>query len=177
MSEIQAAILPAKPDHGATEAARHGIARSSRWPHVEKAHLAAHPHCAACNPGSNMAGGMQAHHIFPFHYCIALGRPDLELDDRNLITLCETEEGRPGENHHLLIGHLDDFKSSNLQVVLDASQTFLGMTAAAIKADHRWLAARAAKLKPLDRMTDEDKANFIAAMNTRFPIIQQSLAA
>jgi hypothetical protein len=34
------------------------------------------------------------HHIFPFHYCIALGRPDLELDDRNLITLCEDEQGK-----------------------------------------------------------------------------------
>ena len=57
------------------------------------------------------------HHIFPFHYCIALGRPDLELDDRNLITLCEDEAGKPGQNHHLLVGHLDDFESSNLAVV------------------------------------------------------------
>ncbi len=56
----------AKPDHGALEAARHGVARSSRWPRVEKAHLAAHPHCAACNPGTNLSAGLQAHHIFPF---------------------------------------------------------------------------------------------------------------
>lgn len=160
-----------KIDHGSIEASRHGVARSDRWPHVEKAHLAAHPTCACCHPGTNVGAGLQVHHIFPFHYAIALGRPDLELDDRNLITLCETEAGKPGPNHHLLIGHLDDFKSSNLTVVLDATQTYLGMTGEAIRVDHRWLAAKAAKLKPLDEMTDEDKANFVAAMNARFPLI------
>jgi len=44
-----------------------------------------------CKPGTNTRAGLQVHHIFPFHYCIALGRPDLELDDRNLITLCEDD--------------------------------------------------------------------------------------
>jgi hypothetical protein len=28
------------------------------------------------------------------------GRPDLELDDRNLITLCENERDRPADDHH-----------------------------------------------------------------------------
>lgn len=160
--------------HGTDEAARHGIARSSEWPRVEKEHLARQPHCEACAPGSNIGAAVQVHHQFPFHYCIALGRPDLELDDRNLITLCETEAGKPGENHHLLIGHLDDFKSADLSVLLDATQTFHGMAGEAIKADHRWLAEKAAKLKPLDQMTDEDKANFTAAMNARFPLLSSS---
>ncbi len=44
--------------------------------------------------------------IFPFHYCIALGRPDLELGQRNLITLCEDEAGHPADNHHYEAGVL-----------------------------------------------------------------------
>jgi len=164
-----------KLDHGMQEAARHGITRSPRWHHVELAHLAAQPHCAACKPLTGGPAitlqGVQVHHIFPFHYCIALGRPDLELDDRNLVTLCESEEGKPAPDHHLLIGHLDDFKSSNLAVVLDATQTYYGMSAEDIRGDHRWLSAVAAKLKPLDKMTDEDKAAFVAAMNARFPLL------
>jgi hypothetical protein len=43
------------------------------------------------------------------------------------------------------------------------------MSAEAIKTDHRWLAAKAVRLKPLDQMTDEDKADFTAALNARFP--------
>ena len=165
-----------KIDHGALEASRHAVARSPRWHHVELAHLAAHPHCACCAPVATSAAsitlvGVQVHHIFPFHYAIALGRPDLELDDRNLITLCEAEEGKPAADHHLLVGHLDDFKSSNLAVVLDATSTFFGMSADAIRGDHRWLAAKASRLKPLDQMTDQDKADFVAAMNARFPVI------
>src|ERR1700677_3043433 len=90
----------AHPDHGAAESARTGQSpRSPEWSKVEKAHLAKNPHCACCATGTNLSAGLQVHHKFPFHYCIALGRPDLELDDRNLITLCENEAGKPGENH------------------------------------------------------------------------------
>ena len=44
---------------------------------------------------------MQVHHVFPFHSCIALGLPDLELDLRNLITLREHEANRPTEDPHI----------------------------------------------------------------------------
>jgi hypothetical protein len=113
--------------------------------------------------------GRQVHHIFPFHYCIALGRPDLELDPRNLITLCEDEPRRPGQNHHLLVGHLDSFESSNLDVVLDAHLTFKGMSAEQIRASRTWQSAVANRLKPLEQMTDADKREFISQMNSRFP--------
>ena len=43
-------------------------------------------------------GPVQVQHIFPFHYCVALGRPDLELDERNLITLCGKSHDGIGEN-------------------------------------------------------------------------------
>ena len=76
-------------DYGELEALRTiGQPRSSHWPAVEKAHLAESPACACCTTASSTAK-QQVHHVWPFHYCIALGRPDLELDPRNLITLCE----------------------------------------------------------------------------------------
>jgi hypothetical protein len=107
--------------------------------------------------------------MFPFHYCIALGRPDLELDDRNLITLCEDEESTAGQNHHLLVGHLDDFQSSNLDVAEDAAKTFHGMTAAVITVDPRWVKKKAARLAPLEQMTTAAKDAFREAMDRRFP--------
>jgi hypothetical protein len=157
-------------DHGAAEAKRTGVRdRSPEWPKVEKEHLAKEPTCACCKAGTNRGAGLQVHHRFPYHYCIALGRPDLELDDRNLITLCEDEAGKPGQNHHLLVGHLDDFQSSNLDVVVDSKTTFHGMAAAEIRANATWKAKVAKGLKPLDKMTDADKAAFAKLMNETLP--------
>ncbi len=155
-------------DHGHTESARHGVDRSPEWPDAARHHLQLQPTCMACRPGMHSQSKVQVHHIFPFHYCVALGRPDLELDQRNLITLCEEEAGHPAENHHLLIGHLDDFRSSNLEVITDA-QLFQGLSAVDIKRDSRWKQKEAARLKPLDRMTPQDKADFVALMNSRLP--------
>ncbi len=163
------ADLATHQDYGAAEAARFGIQRSAEWPAVAKEHLKDHPQCAACKPGTNSQAKVQVHHIFPFHYCVTLGRPDLELDQRNLITLCEAEAGQPADNHHLLIGHLDDFTSSNLDVVADAKTTFHGKRAADIKNDPHWKQKEAARLKPLEKMTKQDKADFLAKMNARFP--------
>jgi len=67
--------------------------RSPEWPRVERVHLRRQPRCMCCKPGTNPRAGLQVHRIFPFHYCIALGRPDLELDDRNPITARAGGEG------------------------------------------------------------------------------------
>src|SRR4051812_2130881 len=113
-------------DHGADAAAASGVSRSPKWAHVRAAHIEREPACVCCKPGET-GFTMQVHHVFPFHYCIALGRPDLELDDRNLITLCESSKGVPGPNHHLLVGHLGAFASANLAARHDAKVTFHGM--------------------------------------------------
>jgi hypothetical protein len=153
-------------DHGHEEAVRTiGHGRSSHWPTVEKAFRKIHPQCVCCIVKS--VTHIQIHHRFPFHYCVALGRPDLELDMRNLITLCEWPS-HPSPNHHLLVGHLDNFKSSNLEVAEDAI-TFRGMSAAEIKKDARWIKKVAGRLKPLDEMTAKDKAAFTKLMNAKFP--------
>ena len=151
-------------DHGHEEAIRTiGRGRSSHWPAVERAFRKVHPQCAACIVKA--VAHVQIHHRFPFHYCVALGRPDLELDPRNLITLCEHVGG---PEHHLLLGHLDSFKSSDLDVAEDAI-TFRGMSAAEIKKDKRWIKKVASRLTPLDKMSAKDKADFTRRMNATFP--------
>ena len=149
-------------------AARLGIHRSPEWHKVEQLHLRMEPRCACCTDHAASAP-LQVHHIFPFHYAIALGRPDLELDQRNLITLCESEGGSAVQNHHLLIGHLDDFQSSNLDVVRDATRLYRGMTATQIKASACWQAAVGKRLKPLAQMSPGEKLQFVQLMNRTFP--------
>jgi hypothetical protein len=154
-------------DHGHEEAIRTiGHGRSGHWPTIEKAFRKLHPQCVCCVVTSTKH--VQIHHRFPFHYCVALGRPDLELDMRNLITLCEWPDHKGFPDHHLLIGHLGFFVSSNLNVVDDA-HIFRGMSAAEIKKDPRWLKKVKERLKPLDEMTTKDKAAFTKLMNTTFP--------
>jgi hypothetical protein len=138
---------------------------------VEERHLQDFPSCICCGKAKpNVA--VQVHHVFPFHYCVELGRPDLELDDRNLITLCETEKHESDDNHHLLVGHLDDFQSSNLDVRQDAGVTFRGMTGAQIRASAIWKQKEASKLKHLPQMSPEDKAAFKAKMNATYPDVK-----
>lgn len=82
--------------------------RSPHWPKVEKAHLAAHPSCAACGSTTRL----QVHHEVPFHR-----RPELELDPKNLITLCMSKN-----ECHILIGHGDSFEYFNPNVAADAAE-------------------------------------------------------
>lgn len=152
-------------DHGDAEAKRTiGRGRSSHWPAVEKAFRKVHPQCVCCIVKS--VTHIQIHHRFAFHYCVALGRPDLELDPRNLITACEWKS--PSPNHHLLVCHLDDFKSSNLEAASDMIM-FRGMSAAEIRKDPRWIKKVANRLKPLDKMSAADKKAFTKLMNATFP--------
>ena len=148
--------------HFSTDQQKHEAERSPQWPAFRDAFIKKNPVCVCC--GSTV--GLQAHHVFPFHYCIALGRPDLELNEGNLITLCEHEEGKQAENHHLLIGHLDDFESSNLDVRHDATVTYKNWTAAQIQADAGWQQKKAKRLPHIGDMTANDKAAFKWAMNT-----------
>lgn len=86
-----------------------GTARSSKWEHVRKVHLLTQPVCQFC--GGKVK--LEVHHIQPFHL-----NPELELDPKNLITLCESKDN--GVNCHLLAGHLGNFKSFNKSARMDA---------------------------------------------------------
>lgn len=117
-----------RKDHGSEVARKHGTDRSPQWPRVAKEHLSREPACVACG---HRGEELQVHHIKPFHL-----HPDLELDPDNLITLCEVE----GREHHLHLGHLDEWESFNVHVRADAKRHH-GKSAAKIRADEAWLKA------------------------------------
>jgi hypothetical protein len=65
--------------------------RSGEWRRVRDQFVEKFPVCAACG----RSAALNVHHVIPFHV-----RPDLELDEWNLITLCR--------EHHFRIGHDPD---------------------------------------------------------------------
>lgn len=82
--------------------------RSSKWPAVRKAYLAAHPRCAACGGDRDL----EVHHIIP----VSVDTRE-ELNPGNLITLCRNEE----RLCHFRDGHNFCWTSHNLMVRADAA--------------------------------------------------------
>lgn len=72
------------------------VERSSQWTKVRNAYLSKHRRCAACGRTDNL----NVHHIKPFHLY-----PELELDEKNFITLCI--------DHHFHLGHRCNSGGSN----------------------------------------------------------------
>lgn len=77
--------------------------RSGKWPTIEKHFLEEHPECEACGSKTRL----NVHHCLPFR-----SHPELELDPKNLITLCMSM----GKECHLALGHGDDFHQYNQAV-------------------------------------------------------------
>lgn len=148
-------------DPGAQVAAKQGLQRSPQWPGVEREHLRFEPTCMACGSTDNL----QVHHVLPFHFCVLLGRPELELDQRNLITLCEG-----ANNHHLLLGHLNDWSSYNRDVRSDVAGSFNGMTGDSIRANPAWEAKEKQRPPVWEQMNDNEKAAFRLLMDTMYPL-------
>lgn len=83
--------------------------RSTKWPTFRKNFLKGKS-CAVCGGTKKL----EAHHIIPFHI-----NPSLELDETNLIALCE---GNKNINCHLVIGHKQNFKKFNANVKKDSKR-------------------------------------------------------
>lgn len=77
----------------------HGIPRAKEWPKLRGKWLKHYPRCALCGGKEKIT----VHHIRPFHL-----HPELELDNTNLITLCE---GKKVVNCHLVFGHFGNFRT------------------------------------------------------------------
>ena len=93
-----------------------GEPRSSEWPKVRATFIKEHPECAACGYKGT---ANQVHHVSPFHLGAVNERGEtLELDPKNLITLC----GPGNRNHHLDIGHGGSFTCRNPNVREDAER-------------------------------------------------------
>lgn len=140
------------------------IPRSDKWSAVEKAHLQQHPTCAACGLG-HPKQGLQVHHMLPFHFCVKLGRPELELDERNLMTLCDETIN----NHHLLLGHLGNFQSYNPNVKADVAGPLGKLGDDQIDTDPTWQAEMRQRPHFLNQMSPQDIANFKQLMDTWYP--------
>ena len=152
-------------DNGALVAVQHGLTRSPHWPTVEHHFLTANPCCAA----SGLTKGVQAHHIAPFHFCILVGRPDLELYFPNLVPLSESEKGLSEVNYHLLLGHAGDFQSSNMDV-LKAVMTFKGATTDQIMTSSIWQAMKLSRCQPWAQWTNQQKTDFRVLLDTLYPL-------
>lgn len=84
-----------------------GSRRHPSWRKVRARHLAANPECAACGETRNV----DVHHIIPVSV-----EPLFELDDANLITLCD----ETANDHHRWIGHGGNWRLWNGNVRKDA---------------------------------------------------------
>jgi hypothetical protein len=147
------------------EAAIHGVARSPHWPMAEHHCLAANPCCAA----SGVKTGLQVHHVAPFHFCILVGRPDLELDSRNFVVLSESEQGLAQTNYHLLLGHAGFFQSSNLNVREDTTY-FYCRAAKEIEDSSLYQARVRNRCKPWNSWSDMDKQEFRTYLDNLYPL-------
>jgi hypothetical protein len=147
----------------------HGLARSPHWEATKKKFLADNAHCAACGP-NGPTKSLQVHHRQPFHYCVLAGRPDLELDPRNLVTLCESEGKDASADHHLLLGHLDDFQSYNPSVWEHATETYHAHTKEQIQADAAYQAMLKQRPKTWPEMSDAERAAFRAHLDATYPL-------
>ena len=145
------------------------VPRSPQWPAFAKAQLAAHPECAACGPLWKPSTMVQVHHIYPVHFLRALGRNDLELDSRNVVVLCTNLTAFPGPDHHLLLGHLDDFEAANPATRADVER-YRGQTAAQIRASATWRSSVLRRLPTLEQMSFAQKHALRALMDKVMPL-------
>lgn len=76
--------------------------RSPKWKKLRKDFLIRNPACFIC--GSRLK--IEVHHVKMFHLY-----PELELEESNLITLCEGYEF--GFNCHFYFGHYGNFRQCN----------------------------------------------------------------
>lgn len=143
-----------------------GYRRSEKWEEVRKTYLAEFPKCSMCE----VTGAVEAHHIYPFHICIELGRPDLELDKRNLVTLCE---GEGSNEHHFLIGHLGGWESFNTILRADL-KVFKGTTQDEIRQDRLWQLKSEKRIEPFEEITPDEKKILKDEINKRMPILGET---
>jgi len=160
-----------KQDRGAQAASHHDLERSPHWDNTKKKFLQKNPYCIACGPTESAKRVMQVHHREPFHFCVLAGRPDLELDARNLVTLCESQEGEHAEDHHLILGHLRDFHSYNPQVFEHAAVRYHAHSRAQIEADRDYKAALTQRPKKWPEMSESERSAYRVRLDAEFPLL------
>jgi hypothetical protein len=153
---------------GSSIAQKYGIARSPLWSGVEKK-VREDAKCMTCSNDQNL----QVHHIVPFHLCHLVYRGDLELDDRNLLVLCEENVN----DHHLLVGHLGNFESYNPGGRAAIEGAFVGLSAQQIKADKTWQALMQGRPAPWNKMPHDQRLALRQFLDTNFAFIPTAKAS
>ena len=82
--------------------------RHPLWRSVRDRYVSKNPACAVCGKASNLS----VHHKLPVSLY-----PDRELDEENLVTLCQNNSF----NCHFVVGHLMNWNSYNPDVDADIS--------------------------------------------------------
>ena len=137
--------------------------RSPRWEETRREFVRQHPQCEVC--ARPALGELNVHHIIPFDMAASCGRPDLELDPRNMITLCEGIQ-----DHHLLLGHLGDRQSYNQHVRNDAKRfDCIGQPSEKIRRAAWWIEAHEDRPMHLRGGSAADKAATKALLDRIFP--------
>ncbi len=80
--------------------------RSPKWKTVRNNFVKENSCCAICGKTENL----NVHHKIPFSY-----NPSLELDENNLVVLCENDN----LNCHFVFGHLMDWRNYNPDIDKD----------------------------------------------------------
>lgn len=149
-----------KKDPGAKAGRKHGVRRANKWVSVRRAYLKVHPACELCG----CLQKVEVHHKMPFHVSAHIGRPDLELDLRNLITLCSDA---PHE-HHVLLGHLGDYQSYLRSIPWGARR--LGrLRKAEIMSDPAWRRRVSRRPKDVGKLTADATAELRRWTDRRYP--------
>jgi hypothetical protein len=137
---------------------QHSIKRSPEWPHFRHAVIDERGHKCEI---SGETSKLELHHIIPFHFGVLLDRPYIELDRRNVIVISSGPI-----NYHLLFGHLDDYRSYNVNVRLLAPH--------AHDDPSFWTTAEWQKLidnrpKSWQAMDSQDKCNLRSLIDRLYP--------
>jgi hypothetical protein len=137
--------------------------RNRSWEETRREFVRQHPQCEVC--GRPATGEINVHHIIPFDIAVSCGRPDLELDFRNLITLCEGVS-----NHHLVVGHLSDWQSYNRHVRGDSKRAdCMGQPGAKIRKLSWWVGEHQERPERDRSMATADKAAMKALLDRMYP--------
>lgn len=88
-----------------------GTKRNPEWRKVRKKFIAKNPRCMVCDGVKKL----EVHHVLPFHMF-----PDQELNESNLMTLCDGDPKLGIQSCHQLFGHLGRWTSFNPNAVEDA---------------------------------------------------------
>jgi hypothetical protein len=139
------------------------IPRHPHWNKINEGYLKKQPKCVVCGISENVV----AHHIYPMHLCSEVGRADLELDERNLITLCENGSI---SNHHLLIGHLGSFESYNPEIDTDVVK-FKCKKDQFIKNNITWMKKNLNRPKAIYELTILEKRELRKRLDELFPLL------